>query len=168
MTSKVRPLGDAIATHVRDGACVALEGFTHLIPFAAGHEIIRQGRRNLHLVRMTPDLIYDQMIGMGCASKLTFSWGGNPGVGSQVLYSGKAYASVTAVLTNTNRQPDISPLYWTPIEFHCPIGPSYSIGDVVVWGIGVYTSLTNSNQGNVPHDNPSDWSVKVPVTVGIQ
>ena len=89
-------------------------------------------------------------------------------VGSQVLYSGKAYASVTAVLTNTNRQPDISPLYWTPIEFHCPIGPSYSIGDVVVWGIGVYTSLTNSNQGNVPHDNPSDWSVKVPVTVGIQ
>ena len=61
---------------------VALEGFTHLIPFAAGHEIIRQGRRDLHLIRMTPDLIYDQMIGMGCARKLTFSWGGNPGVGS--------------------------------------------------------------------------------------
>jgi glutaconate CoA-transferase subunit A len=67
---------------VRDGLCVALEGFTHLIPFAAGHEIIRQGRRDLHLVRMTPDLVYDQMIGMGCARKLTFSWGGNPGVGS--------------------------------------------------------------------------------------
>jgi glutaconate CoA-transferase subunit A len=67
---------------VPDGACVALEGFTHLIPFAAGHELIRQGRRNLHLVRMTPDLLYDQMIGMGCARKLTFSWGGNPGVGS--------------------------------------------------------------------------------------
>lgn len=89
-------------------------------------------------------------------------------IGSQVLYSGKAYASITAVLTNTNRQPDISPLYWTPIEFHCPIGPSYSIGDKVAWGIGLYTSLTNSNQGNVPHDNPSDWSVEVPVTVGIQ
>src|SRR6202140_2467124 len=67
---------------VRDGDVVALEGFTHLIPFAAGHEIIRQGRRNLTLIRMTPDLIYDQLIGAGCASKLVFSWGGNPGVGS--------------------------------------------------------------------------------------
>ena len=76
------PLREAIATHVRDGQSVALEGFTHLIPFAAGHEIIRQGRRRLHLIRMTPDLIYDQMIGMGCAERLTFSWGGNPGVGS--------------------------------------------------------------------------------------
>jgi len=75
-------LREAIERHVNDGACVALEGFTHLIPFAAGHEIIRQRRRDLHLVRMTPDLIYDQLIGMGCASKLTFSWGGNPGVGS--------------------------------------------------------------------------------------
>jgi glutaconate CoA-transferase subunit A len=76
------PLREAIATHVADGACLALEGFTHLIPFAAGHEIIRQGRKNLHLVRMTPDLIYDQLIGVGAARKLTFSWGGNPGVGS--------------------------------------------------------------------------------------
>lgn len=75
-------LTEAIAAFVHDGDCVALEGFTHLIPFAAGHEIIRQRRRHLHLVRMTPDLIYDQMIGMGCASRLTFSWGGNPGVGS--------------------------------------------------------------------------------------
>jgi glutaconate CoA-transferase subunit A len=75
-------LADAVARHVRDGACVALEGFTHLIPCAAGHEIIRQGRRDLHLVRMTPDIVYDQMIGMGCARRLTFSWGGNPGVGS--------------------------------------------------------------------------------------
>jgi glutaconate CoA-transferase subunit A len=75
-------LRDAIAAYVRDGATVALEGFTHLIPFAAGHEIIRQGKRDLTLVRMTPDLIYDQLIGMGCASKLVFSWGGNPGVGS--------------------------------------------------------------------------------------
>src|SRR5579871_4466644 len=67
---------------VRDGDTLALEGFTHLIPFAAGHEIIRQRRRNLTVIRMTPDLIYDQMIGVGCVSKLVFSWGGNPGVGS--------------------------------------------------------------------------------------
>ena len=79
---KVLPLDEAIATHVRDGQSLALEGFTHLIPFAAAHEIIRQGRRGLHLIRMTPDLVCDQLIGMGCASHLTFSWGGNPGVGS--------------------------------------------------------------------------------------
>jgi len=75
-------LPEAISRSVHDGDTVALEGFTHLIPFAAGHEIIRQGRRNLTLVRMTPDLIYDQMIGMGVARRLVFSWGGNPGVGS--------------------------------------------------------------------------------------
>jgi glutaconate CoA-transferase subunit A len=75
-------LQQIVEAYVSDGQSVALEGFTHLIPFAAGHEIIRQGRRDLHLVRMTPDLIYDQMIGMGCARALTFSWGGNPGVGS--------------------------------------------------------------------------------------
>jgi glutaconate CoA-transferase, subunit A len=75
-------LAEAIAAHVHDDDSVALEGFTHLIPFAAGHEIIRQRRRNLHLIRMTPDLVLDQMIGMGCARRLTFSWGGNPGVGS--------------------------------------------------------------------------------------
>lgn len=76
------PLRDLIAAHVRDGQALALEGFTHLIPFAAGHEIIRQGRRDLALVRLTPDITYDQMIGMGCVRRLTFSWGGNPGVGS--------------------------------------------------------------------------------------
>lgn len=75
-------LSDAIARHVHDGDTVALEGFTHLIPFAAGQEIIRQERRDLTLIRMTPDLIYDQMIGAGCVAKLVFSWGGNPGVGS--------------------------------------------------------------------------------------
>jgi len=75
-------LKDAIERHVRDGDSLALEGFTHLIPFAAGQEIIRQRRRDLHLIRMTPDLVYDQMIGAGCARALTFSWGGNPGVGS--------------------------------------------------------------------------------------
>jgi len=80
--AKIVPLSQAISELVRDGDTVALEGFTHLIPFAAGHEIIRQGRRDLTLVRMTPDLVYDQMIGAGCAAKLVFSWGGNPGVGS--------------------------------------------------------------------------------------
>jgi glutaconate CoA-transferase subunit A len=75
-------LQQAIARHVHDGDAVALEGFTHLIPFAAGHEIIRQRRKDLTLIRMTPDLIYDQMIGMGTARRLIFSWGGNPGVGS--------------------------------------------------------------------------------------
>jgi glutaconate CoA-transferase, subunit A len=75
-------LSEAIATHVHDGDVVALEGFTHLIPFAAGHEIIRQGRRDLTVVRMTPDVIYDQLIGMGCVKRMIFSYGGNPGVGS--------------------------------------------------------------------------------------
>jgi glutaconate CoA-transferase subunit A len=75
-------LRDAIDELVRDGDTVALEGFTHLIPHAAGHELIRRGRRDLALVRMTPDLVYDQLIGAGCARSLQFSWGGNPGVGS--------------------------------------------------------------------------------------
>jgi glutaconate CoA-transferase, subunit A len=80
-TSKVASMPDAIAELVRDGDTVAIEGFTHLISFAAGHEIIRQGRRDLTLARMTPDLIYDQMIAAGVARKLIFSWLGNPGVG---------------------------------------------------------------------------------------
>jgi glutaconate CoA-transferase subunit A len=75
-------LSDALHELVHDGDCVSLEGFTHLIPTAAGHEIIRQGRRDLTLARMTPDVVYDQLIGAGCARKLVFSWGGNPGVGS--------------------------------------------------------------------------------------
>jgi glutaconate CoA-transferase subunit A len=75
-------LQEAVERYVHDGQAVALEGFTHAIPFAAGHEIIRQGRRELTLVRMTPDLIYDRMIGAGCARRLVFSWGGNPGAGS--------------------------------------------------------------------------------------
>ena len=80
--AKILPLNEAIAEFVRDGDTIALEGFTHLIPYAAGHEIIRQERRNLKLIRMTPDVLYDQMIGAGCVTKLQFSWGGNPGVGS--------------------------------------------------------------------------------------
>jgi glutaconate CoA-transferase subunit A len=78
----VLSLKQAVALHVRAGDRVAMEGFTHLIPFAAGHEIIRQGINHLTLIRMTPDLIYDQLIGMGAADRLMFSWGGNPGVGS--------------------------------------------------------------------------------------
>jgi glutaconate CoA-transferase, subunit A len=78
----IRPLDEALAANVHDGDTVAMEGFTHLIPVAAGHELIRQGRRDLTLVRLTPDIVYDQLIGAGCAAKLVFSWGGNPGVGS--------------------------------------------------------------------------------------
>jgi glutaconate CoA-transferase, subunit A len=80
--AEIVSLAEAIADAVHDGDTVAMEGFTHLIPHAAGLEVIRQGRRDLTLVRMTPDVIYDQMIGAGCARKLVFSWGGNPGVGS--------------------------------------------------------------------------------------
>lgn len=80
--SRVQSLAEAVESNIRDGDTVSMEGFTHLIPHAAGHEIIRQGRKRLTLIRMTPDLIYDQLIGMGCAEKLIFSWGGNPGVGS--------------------------------------------------------------------------------------
>ncbi|GAA0643864.1 CoA transferase subunit A [Kutzneria viridogrisea] len=80
--ARIVSLAEGVAQTVLDGDTVAFEGFTHLIPFAAAHEVIRQGRRDLTLVRMTPDLIYDQLIGAGCARKLVFSWGGNPGVGS--------------------------------------------------------------------------------------
>src|SRR5690348_15355129 len=80
--AEIVSLAEAVEGAIHDGDAVAMEGFTHLIPFAAGHEVIRQRRRDLTLIRMTPDLLYDQLIGAGCASKLIFSWGGNPGVGS--------------------------------------------------------------------------------------
>jgi glutaconate CoA-transferase, subunit A len=80
--AEITSLADAVRDLVNDGDTVALEGFTHLIPVAAGQEIIRQRKRDLTLVRMTPDIVYDQLIGAGCARKLIFSWGGNPGVGS--------------------------------------------------------------------------------------
>jgi glutaconate CoA-transferase subunit A len=80
--AEVVALSEAVAELVRDGDAVAMEGFTHLIPFAAGHEVLRQGRRELELIRMTPDLLYDQLVGMGAARKLVFSYAGNPGVGS--------------------------------------------------------------------------------------
>lgn len=78
----ITTLAEAVAELVSDGDTIALEGFTHLIPVAAGHEIIRQHRRELTVVRMTPDIVYDQLIGAGCVAKMIFSWGGNPGVGS--------------------------------------------------------------------------------------
>src|SRR3954463_388912 len=80
--AEIVTLAEAVRELVHDGDVVALEGFTHLIPHAAGHELIRQGKRDLTLIRMTPDVVYDQLIGMGAARKLVFSWGGNPGVGS--------------------------------------------------------------------------------------
>src|SRR3979411_2312118 len=80
--AEVIGLAEAVHELIHDGDSVAMEGFTHLIPFAAGHEVIRQGRRHLTLIRLTPDLVYDQLIGMGCADRMIFSWGGNPGVGS--------------------------------------------------------------------------------------
>ena len=80
--SKVVPMRDAIAAHVHDGDTLVIEGFTHLICFAAAHEIIRQRRKDLTLCRLTPDVVFDQMIAAGCASKLVFSWAGNPGAGS--------------------------------------------------------------------------------------
>ena len=80
--AEIVSLAEAVERAIHDGDAVAMEGFTHLIPFAAGHEVIRQRRRDLTLIRMTPDLIYDQLIGAGCARRLIFSWGGNPGVGS--------------------------------------------------------------------------------------
>src|SRR5499425_1838743 len=80
--ARIVSLAEAVAATIHDGDSVAMEGFTHLIPFAAGHELIRQQRRDLTLIRMTPDVIYDQLIGAGCAGRLIFSWGGNPGVGS--------------------------------------------------------------------------------------
>ena len=80
--AQIVTLAEAISATIADGDTVAMEGFTHLIPHAAGHEVIRQRKRDLTLVRMTPDIVYDQLIGAGCARKLIFSWAGNPGVGS--------------------------------------------------------------------------------------
>ena len=95
-TSKVASMRDAVAALVRDGDTVAIEGFTHLIGFAAGHEIIRQRRRDLTLARLTPDLIYDQMIAAGVARKLIFSWLGNPGVGGLGAIRRRTEASTSA------------------------------------------------------------------------
>jgi glutaconate CoA-transferase subunit A len=90
--TKLCSLSEAIARYVKDGDCIYAAGFTHMIPFAAGHEIIRQGRKNLVLARATPDLIYDQMVAAGCARKVIFSYMGNPGVGSLRIVRGELEA----------------------------------------------------------------------------
>ncbi len=143
----VLSLRAAIEQYVPDGCCVALEGFTHLIPFAAGHEIIRQGRRDLHLVRMTPDLIYDQMIGMGCAARLTFSWGGHPGVGS------------------LHRLRDAVERGWpAPLALdehtHAGMAAAYSAGAARL-PFGVLRGYLGSD---LPHVNPRIWCVRCPYT----
>ena len=102
--AEVLDLAAAVEACIQDGDSVAMEGFTHLIPFAAGHEAIRQGRKRLTLIRMTPDLIYDQMIGMGCAEKLIFSWGGNPGVGSLHRFRDAVEKGWPQKLAATSRQ----------------------------------------------------------------
>ncbi len=99
MPTKLCSLAEAVATHVRDGDTVILEGFTHLIPFAAAHEIIRQWRRDLTLVRLTPDLICDQLIAAGCCRTLVFSWAGNPGVGSLHAFRRAVERGIPAPIT---------------------------------------------------------------------
>src|SRR5260370_30184999 len=122
--AEITTLREAVAGLVRDGDLVAMEGFTHLIPFAAGHEVIRQRRKNLALVRMTPDVIYDQLIGASCAGKLIFSWGGNPGVGSlhrfrdaiengwprPLAYEEYSHAAMAAAYAAGAPQPPLAPL----------------------------------------------------------
>jgi glutaconate CoA-transferase subunit A len=140
-------LSEAIARHVADGDSVALEGFTHLIPFAAGHEIVRQRRRDLHLIRMTPDIIYDQMIGAGCARALTFSWGGNPGVGS-------AHRLRDAVETGWP-----GPLYINE-HSHAGMGVAYSAGAARL-PFGVLRGYIGTDLVKI---NPSIRSVACPYT----
>src|SRR3972149_6948414 len=132
--AELTSLREAIAHLVRDGQAIAMEGFTHLIPHAAGHELIRQGKRDLTLIRMTPDVIYDQLIGMGCARKLVFSWGGNPGVGSLHRFRdavengwpraagvrGEALAAVPA------KRPDVTVIHAQKADRR---------GNVMMWGI---------------------------------
>jgi glutaconate CoA-transferase subunit A len=140
-------LKEAIATHVHDGDSVALEGFTHLIPFAAGHEIIRQRLRDLHLIRMTPDLVYDQMIGAGCARALTFSWGGNPGVGSaHRLREAVEHGWPRALALNEHS--------------HAGMGVAYAAG-----AAGLPFGLLRGYLGtDLPHVNPAIRSVTCPYT----
>jgi glutaconate CoA-transferase subunit A len=143
-------LSEAVAEHVRDGDAVAMEGFTHLIPFAAGHEVIRQGRRDLTLVRMTPDLLYDQLIGMGCAGKLLFSWGGNPGVGS------------------LHRFRDAVERGWPrPLEVeehsHAAMAAAYAAGASGL-PCAILRAYLGTAEGGLPSVNPSIRSVECPFT----
>ncbi len=103
--AEILDLKSAVQRLVHDGDCVALEGFTHLIPFAAAHEIIRQGRRELTLARLTPDVVFDQMIGMGCARALVFSWGGNPGCRFPPPLAGRRRAWLAYAAQHRRAQP---------------------------------------------------------------
>ena len=103
--AKFLSLSEAIEEALADGDTVAMEGFTHLIPHAAGHEVIRQGRTGLTLIRMTPDIIYDQLIGTGCASKCVFSWGGNPGRRVAAPVSRRGAERMARPLGNRRAQP---------------------------------------------------------------
>jgi len=145
--SKLVSMREAIAAHVHDGDTVVIEGFTHLICFAAGHEIIRQGRRDLVLCRLTPDLIYEQMIGSGCARKLVFSWAGNPG-------AGPLYALRRAVEEGIPK----------PLEIE-----EYShFGMVARFAAGAahlpFAVLRNYQGSDLPAANPSIRSVECPYT----
>src|SRR5215203_4720496 len=149
-------LREAVAGLVSDGDTIALEGFTHLIPSAAAHEIIRQQKTDLTLIRMTPDLIYDQMIGMGCARKLIFSWGGNPGVGSLHRFRDAAGASnLPFAVLRGYVGTDLPKVTSTIVPIECPftgeelvavpaLNPDVAVihaqqadrrGNVAIWGI---------------------------------
>jgi glutaconate CoA-transferase subunit A len=143
---------DAVAAHVRDGDVVALEGFTHLISFAAAHEIIRQHRRNLTLCRLTPDLIADQMIAAGCLSKLVFSWAGNPGVGS-------LHAFRRSVEVSSPQSPVPSPLQ---LEEYSHFG---MVGRFAAGAAGLpFWPLRNYEDTGLPGVNPNIRTVTCPFT----
>jgi glutaconate CoA-transferase, subunit A len=143
----IMPLSEAVARFVHDGDTLALEGFTHLIPFAAAHEVIRQERRDLCLVRMTPDLIYDQMIGMGCARKLVFSWGGNPGVGSLHRFRDAIENGWPAPLQTDERS-------------HADLASSYVAGAANL----PFSVLRGYAGTDLPRNNPDIRSITCPFT----
>jgi glutaconate CoA-transferase subunit A len=146
--SKVRSMRDAIAEFVHDGDTVVIEGFTHLICFAAGHEIIRQRRRDLTLCRLTPDLIYDQMIAAGCARKLIFSWAGNPGAGS-----------LHAFRRAVERKDSAAPL---EIEEYSHFG---MVGRLSAGAAGLpFWPLRSYRETDIPTVNPQIRSVVCPYT----
>ena len=145
--SNFTSLSDAIATHVASGSTLCLEGFTHLIPFAAGHEVIRQGARDLTLIRMTPDLIYDRLIGMGCARKAIFSWGGNPGVGSLHRFRDAAENGWPHAIEVDERS-------------HAAVAAAYAAGAAGL-PMGVLRGFTGSD---LPANNPSIRFLECPFT----
>ena len=145
--AKIMPLADAIGAFVRDGDTIAMEGFTHLIPHAAGHEVIRQRRTDLTLIRMTPDLIYDQLIGAGAARKLVFSWGGNPGVGSLHRFRDAVESGWPRPLELEERA-------------HADMASSYAAG-----ASGLPFSVLRAYAGtDIPKNNPNIRSIACPFT----